>query len=91
MASLFRLRATEPALERPFRAPFYPVFPAVALGLALLALATMIYFNALVFGLFVALMATAWLFYRFTADMRANGETDPLLNLAQVEARTMTD
>lgn len=91
MASLFRLRATEPALERPFRAPFYPVFPAVALGLALLALATMIYFNALVFGLFVALMATAWLFYRFTADMRADGETDPLLNLAQVEARTMTD
>ncbi|HYD65269.1 ethanolamine permease [Azospirillum sp.] len=91
MASLFRLRAIEPALERPYRAPFYPLFPGVALGLALVALATMIYFNALVFGLFVALMATAWLFYRFTADMRSNGETDPLLNLAQVEARTMTD
>jgi ethanolamine permease len=34
MVSLFVLRVREPALERPFRAPFYPVFPAVALVLS---------------------------------------------------------
>lgn len=89
MAALFRLRQTEPALERPYRAPFFPVFPAISLGLAVLALGTMIYFNALVFGLFVALFAIGYLFYRFTADLR--GQTDPLLNIAHLEARTMTD
>ncbi|SMH33267.1 ethanolamine permease [Azospirillum agricola] len=89
MAALFRLRAIEPGLERPYRAPFYPVFPAISLGLAVLALATMIYFNALVFGLFVGLFAVGYLFYRFTADLREDG--DPLLNLAHAEARSMTD
>ncbi|MBP2228601.1 ethanolamine permease [Azospirillum agricola] len=89
MAALFRLRKSEPGLERPYRAPFYPVFPAISLGLAVLALATMIYFNTLVFGLFVGLFAVGYLFYRFTADLREDG--DPLLNLAHAEARSMTD
>jgi len=89
MAALFRLRAVEPNLERPYRAPFYPVFPAISLVLAVLALGTMIYFNPLVFGLFVGLFAVGYLFYRFTADLRGSG--DPLLNLAHMEARTMTD
>ena len=33
MISLFALRRNEPHLERPFRVPFYPLFPAIALGL----------------------------------------------------------
>jgi ethanolamine permease len=31
MVSLFLLRRREPALIRPYRAPFYPVFPLIAL------------------------------------------------------------
>jgi ethanolamine permease len=38
MVSLFVLRRREPQLERPFRAPFYPTFPAIALGLSCVAL-----------------------------------------------------
>ncbi len=89
MAALFKLRSSEPNLARPFRAPFYPVFPAISLALAVLALGTMIYFNFLVFGLFVGLFALGYLFYRFTADLRNDG--DPLLNVALAEARSMTD
>ncbi|WP_298372081.1 ethanolamine permease [Azospirillum sp.] len=89
MAALFKLRSSEPNLARPFRAPFYPVFPAISLALAVLALGTMIYFNVLVFGLFVGLFALGYLFYRFTADLRSDG--DPLLNVALAEARSMTD
>jgi ethanolamine permease len=89
MAALFKLRSSEPNLARPFRAPFYPVFPAISLALAVLALGTMIYFNFLVFGLFVGLFALGYLFYRFTADLRNDG--DPLLNAALAEARSMTD
>jgi ethanolamine permease len=38
MVSLFVLRRKEPALERPFRTPAYPAFPAVALAIAVVAL-----------------------------------------------------
>ena len=45
MVALIRLRHTEPNLERPYMTPFYPVFPIVALLIALFSLATMAYFN----------------------------------------------
>lgn len=38
MLALFRLRAREPELPRPFRVPLYPASPAVALVLALVCL-----------------------------------------------------
>lgn len=38
MAALFRLRAREPELHRPFRAPLYPWLPGLALVLAVLCL-----------------------------------------------------
>jgi len=44
MISLFILRKKEPGLERPFIAPFYPVFPAIALLISAITLITMIYF-----------------------------------------------
>ncbi|MGE5516744.1 MAG: ethanolamine permease [Bacteroidota bacterium] len=91
MASLFRLRQSEPALERPYKAPLFPVVPGIALATALICLAAMVYYNLLVFGLFVGLFAVAWLFYRFTAELRDSAEDDHLLDLAQAEARSMAD
>jgi len=64
MAALFTLRRREPDLLRPFRAPLYPVFPALAMGLAAVALAAIVYYNALVSalftGLFIAALPLAW-------------------------------
>lgn len=91
MAALFKLRASEPALDRPFRAPFYPVFPAIALICAVVALVTMIYFNVLVFALFCGLFLLGFIFYRFTAHLRDEAEADDLLDLAQNEARALVD
>jgi ethanolamine permease len=68
MVSLFQLRRTEPALKRPFKAPCYPVVPAIALGTAIICLAMTIYYNFMVFGLFMAMFAMAWLFHHFTYD-----------------------
>lgn len=62
MLSLFKLRRSEPQLERPFRAPAYPVVPAVALVLAVLCLVAMIWFNALIGAVFLGLMAIGALF-----------------------------
>ncbi len=71
MASLFKLRRSEPQLERPFSAPVFPLFPAFALGAAVVCLLTMIYFNALMAGLFVALMAIGYVYFRTTSGRRS--------------------
>jgi ethanolamine permease len=56
MAALFRLRAIEPDLVRPFRAPLYPFLPALALALAAEALLMMLVTNPVLGALFAALM-----------------------------------
>lgn len=50
MVSLFVLRRKEPDLERPFRAPMYPLMPAIALGLAFVFLAAYVAASALFQG-----------------------------------------
>ena len=70
MVSLFKLRRSEPLLLRPFRAPVFPFFPAFALAAAAVCLLTMVYFNPLVAGLFVALMAIGYAYFRTTSGRR---------------------
>jgi ethanolamine permease len=70
MASLFKLRAAEPKLERPFSAPMFPIFPAFALGAAVICLLTMIYFNPLVAALFAGLMVVGYGYFLTTATRR---------------------
>jgi ethanolamine permease len=57
LLSLMRLRRSEPNLERPFRAPFYPVFPVTALVIACVSLVAIVYYNPQVAGLFAVLGA----------------------------------
>lgn len=80
MAALFKLRTSEPHLHRPYRAPFYPVFPAIALGLGLVCLGAMVWFNTLLTVLFCVLMALAYAYFRLTADQRAAAAHDKLLS-----------
>jgi ethanolamine permease len=67
MAALFRLRKREPALPRPFRAPLYPVLPAVSLSVAvvcLLAVAWTTPWTALSFAVVLALSLLLRVRYR---------------------------
>jgi len=70
MASLFKLRRSDPQLARPFRAPAYPLFPAFALVAAIVCLATMAYFNALVAALFAGLAALGYGYFLTTRSRR---------------------
>jgi ethanolamine permease len=45
MISLFILRRKEPGLHRPFKSPFYPVFPALALLISVICLIAIVYYN----------------------------------------------
>jgi len=71
MASLFKLRRSEPDLARSFRAPLYPWSPAFALLGALLCLVSMLYHNRVVAALFVAMMALGYAYFRATVQRRA--------------------
>jgi ethanolamine permease len=55
LLSLIRLRRRQPELERPFRVPFYPWFPIIALVIACASLIAIVYYNAQVSGLFLGL------------------------------------
>jgi ethanolamine permease len=56
MISLFILRQKEPDLERPFKAPFYPYFPAIALILSTICLVSIVYYNRVLSAFFVVFL-----------------------------------
>jgi ethanolamine permease len=64
MLSLFKLRRSEPDLERSFRAPGYPIVPGIALVLAVVCLIAMVWFNLVICGIFLCLMALGALFVK---------------------------
>ena len=70
MASLFKLRKSEPGMARPFRAPLYPLFPAFALIAAVVCLVTMAYYNQLVAGLFVGIVVLGFVYFSLTKGAR---------------------
>ncbi|MDI9709001.1 ethanolamine permease, partial [Acinetobacter baumannii] len=79
MAALFKLRRSQPNLERPFRAPLYPIFPAFAILAALVCLGTMVYFNGLVALVFVGFLAVGYAYFLATRAQRASAPGDALL------------
>ena len=65
MMSLFALRRKEPNLYRPFKTPFYPWFPLIALVLSLVCLLAIMYYNrALSLLFFSTLSLSLLLFWR---------------------------
>ncbi|WP_158783356.1 ethanolamine permease [Pantoea sp. BAV 3049] len=79
MLSLFRLRRTAPEMERTFRAPGYPIVPGIALVLAFVCLIAMLWFNAVIGGLFVAFMVAGYLYFLMTKGQRASAPRDAML------------
>jgi len=79
MVSLFILRKKEPELNRPFRSPFYPVFPAVALILCVVCLLAIIYYNVLLTGVFFAGLLIALLIFVATGKHKERIKDDILM------------
>jgi ethanolamine permease len=66
MLAMVKLRKTEPDLPRPFKVPFYPLFPYTALTITAVAIMAMIVFNFYLFLLFFMIMSfSVLLFLRF--------------------------
>ena len=65
LLSLFRLRRTEPQLHRPFRTPFYPLVPVIALVLSVVCLVATGWYNPGLTALFAILFAGSWVLFRW--------------------------
>lgn len=76
MAPLFKLRRSEPALSRPFRAPWYPFAPAFALVMAVICLVAMVYYNTLLALIFAAMMLLGYGWFLATRSARESAVFD---------------
>lgn len=63
MISYFQLRRKMPELERPFKAPFYPLFPTIALVIAVVAIISMSVYNPMLAAIFFGLMSISFAAY----------------------------
>ncbi len=77
MVALIRLRKAEPDLPRPFRAVGYPYLAGIALGLSLVCIISLIYYNPGIALLFAALLSTGLIYFAFAGRHRmTTGWTD---------------
>lgn len=78
MISLFILRKKEPDLLRPFKAPFYPLFPALALIISLVCLVAIVYYNPLITVIFLAGLIISLVIFVLTGNHKRELEEDML-------------
>jgi ethanolamine permease len=84
MISLFILRKKEPGLSRTFKAPFYPVFPAIALILSTVCLVAIVYYNLAVSCIFLAGLAAAIILFVLMGKHKIAIKDDVMLEQAAV-------
>ncbi|MBI3144988.1 MAG: ethanolamine permease [Pseudogulbenkiania sp.] len=84
MLALFKLRRSEPQLERPYRAPGFPLVPGIALGCALVCLIAMVYYNVMLALIFAAFLALGFGYFTLTAHHRDAAAADALLDAQPV-------
>ncbi|HVW60447.1 MAG TPA: amino acid permease, partial [Puia sp.] len=70
MVTLLVLRRKEPALPRPFKVPFYPYFPLIALVIAGVALAAMITLNITLACVYFSILILAYIWFHFFAGKK---------------------
>jgi ethanolamine permease len=66
MITFFMLRKNEPELERPFKVPFYPLFPATALVIAAIAFVAITWYNPMLALVYFGLLIIAYIWFKLT-------------------------
>lgn len=64
MISMLLLRKKEPDLDRPFRVPFYPVFPITALVISVVSIIAMTVYNFALALFYILLMFVSFVFFK---------------------------
>lgn len=77
MISLLVLRKKEPELERPFRVPFYPVFPVVALVIASVAFLAMTFYYPVLAAIYFGILLVMYVWFRVMVALTSGKSTEP--------------
>ena len=72
MISLLRLRRQEPHLERPFKVPFYPASPIIALSIAAVSMIAMTVYNFKLAMIYLLILAVAYTLFRLSRSSKAS-------------------
>jgi ethanolamine permease len=65
MIALLRLRIKEPSLERPFKVPCYPLFPVIALIIAIISFIAMTIYNSRLALIYILLVIFSFGLFKF--------------------------
>ncbi len=66
MVALLVLRKKEPDLERPFKVPFYPLSPIIALLIACIAFVAITVYNPMLASIYFAILLIAYIWFKLT-------------------------
>jgi ethanolamine permease len=69
MIALLQLRKKEPDLERPFKVPFFPAFPLIALVIAVISFAAMVVYNFKLAILYFLLMGISYAIFKMRREI----------------------
>lgn len=72
MLSMLKLRKTAPDMERPFKVPMYPTVPIIALVIAVFAMIAVIYYNLMLAGIYVAILAVSFIWFKVASYRKAH-------------------
>lgn len=76
MISYFVLREKEPDMPRPFKAPLYPLLPAIALLLAVIALVAVAWYHLRLAAVYAVLMAVSYVYFLWKRKESKISQTD---------------
>lgn len=68
MASVLKLRKIAPEMERPFKVPFYPVLPILALLIASASFIAMMIYNQMLGGIFIGTIFVGFIIFRLSVN-----------------------
>ena len=72
MIALLRLRKKEPGLKRPFKVPMYPVFPIVALIIAVVSFIAMVIYNRELAAIYFLILGISYIAFKLFAAKNIN-------------------
>jgi len=72
MITVLALRRKEPELERPFRVPFYPTAPLIALSIAVISLVAMITLNIKLSLIYFSILALAYIYFHVFVKQKSD-------------------
>ena len=72
MISILQLRKKHPEMERPFKVPFYPVTPIIALIIAVIAFIAITIYNLNLAAIFFLILGISYLWFRSTNQSTTN-------------------